>query len=101
MPLYEYCCIGCNASEERLCSYSSPTEYDCPVCGRVAGMQRQISVPSIAFSGGGWYAEGYSNSLPSKGDKVSDGDSAKSPSSAGSNAVPSDSGCCGNCPHRQ
>jgi putative FmdB family regulatory protein len=60
MPLYEYCCVACHAKEERLTGYSSPTMHDCPVCGKSNGMQRQLSVPSISFSGGGWYAQGYS-----------------------------------------
>ena len=66
MPLYEYCCAKCDASEERLDSYSSPTQHDCPVCGSSGGMRRKISVPSISFSGGGWYAQGYGEAPPCK-----------------------------------
>jgi len=79
MPLYEYRCVTCDAVEEKLCSYSSPEEYDCPVCGRAAGMRRQLSVPAIAFAGGGWYAQGYSDSPPCKTEKASGDESAKSP----------------------
>ncbi|MDR1841577.1 MAG: zinc ribbon domain-containing protein [Holophagales bacterium] len=69
MPLYEYRCLICDTVEEKLCSYSSPEEYDCPACGSVAGMRRQMSVPAIAFVGGGWYAQGYSDSPPDKTNK--------------------------------
>ena len=93
MPLYEYCCSICNASEERLCSYSSPVEFDCPTCGRKAGMVRKLSVPSINFSGGRWYAQGYSDSPPCKADKPSGEDSPPKPAPA-----PPSEGCCGNCP---
>ncbi|MCL1893145.1 MAG: hypothetical protein FWG02_02760 [Holophagaceae bacterium] len=93
MPLYEYCCSDCNASEERLCSYSSPEEYDCPTCGKPAGMVRKLSVPSINFSGGRWYAQGYSDSPPCKAEKPSaEGSSKPSTQTAGSE------GCCANCP---
>jgi putative FmdB family regulatory protein len=89
MPLYEYCCADCNASEERLCGYTSPTEYDCPSCGAPSGMRRRLSAPAIAFSGGGWYSEGYSHSQPPKADKPCEGTGSQdSPKSA----------CCENCP---
>jgi len=90
MPLYEYCCVVCNAKEEILASYSSPTEHDCPVCGKNNGMRRQISAPSINFSGDGWYAQGYTKSLSRQTDKPA----AKE---ASSDNAPSSKECCGNC----
>jgi putative FmdB family regulatory protein len=90
MPLYEYCCAACNAKEELLANYSSPAEHDCPVCGKVNGMQRQISAPSINFSGGGWYAQGYSNTPPCKADKPA---AKEAPPSD----VPTGKECCANC----
>jgi hypothetical protein len=32
-------------------------------------MRRQVSAPSINFSGGGWYAQGYSDTPPCKAGK--------------------------------
>jgi putative FmdB family regulatory protein len=94
MPLYEYSCAACSASEERLCGYEAPAEYDCPSCGAAGGMRRQLSVPAIAFAGGGWYAEGYSHAKPetetkakAKTDKPCEG----GPKGAGG-------GACENCP---
>lgn len=79
MPLYEYRCQVCGELEEKIQSYSAPTEHDCPKCGAGAGMKRQISKVAFNLSGGGWYAQGYSDKGP-----------------APKEAAPSTSGgCCG------
>jgi putative FmdB family regulatory protein len=91
MPLYEYRCNACNAKEERLDSYSSPTVHDCPACGKEGGMARQISAPTISFAGGGWYAQGYSNEPPCKAGKP---ESKEQSSGDGSVKSP-----CENCAH--
>ena len=62
MPLYEYRCQVCRELEEKIQSYSAPTEHDCPKCGLQGGMTRQISKVAFNMSGGGWYAQGYSGS---------------------------------------
>jgi putative FmdB family regulatory protein len=59
MPLYEYRCSACGAKEEKIQSFSAPTEHDCPQCGQGAGMSRQLSRTAFTLSGGGWYASGY------------------------------------------
>jgi len=82
MPLYEYRCQVCGELEERIQSYSAPTEHDCSACGAGSGMQRQISKVAFNLSGGGWYAQGYS-------DKGGPAATAKEP------AAPSGGGCCG------
>lgn len=81
MPLYEYRCQVCGEHEERIQGYSAPSEHDCPKCGGAAGMKRQISQVAFNLSGGGWYAQGYSDkgASPAK----------ESTPSAGSG------GCCG------
>jgi putative FmdB family regulatory protein len=81
MPLYEYRCQVCGEMEEKIQSYSAPTEHDCPKCGSTKGMNRQISKVAFNLSGGGWYAQGYS-------DKASSGSSKESTSSSAG-------GCCG------
>lgn len=84
MPLYEYRCQACGKLEEKIQSYSAPTEHDCPSCGSGNGMKRQISQVAFNLSGGGWYAQGYSD---------------KGASSASKDAAPpapaSTGGCCG------
>ncbi len=60
MPLYEYRCEACGAKEEKLQGFSAPTAHDCPECGHVKAMHRQISRAAFVLSGSGWYASGYS-----------------------------------------
>jgi len=58
-------------------------------------MHRQISVPAITFAGGGWYAEGYSNSPPTKDKGKADKPACESsPKGAGG-------ACCENCPAKK
>ncbi|HJV88793.1 MAG TPA: zinc ribbon domain-containing protein [Holophagaceae bacterium] len=59
MPLYEYRCSVCGAKEEKIQSFSAPTEHDCAQCGEASGMARQLSRAAFTLSGGGWYASGY------------------------------------------
>lgn len=86
MPLYEYRCQVCGELEERIQSYSAPTEHDCPKCGTSAGMTRQISTVAFNLSGGGWYAQGYSD----KG-----GPSREAAPPAKEATPPAGGGCCG------
>ncbi len=69
MPLYEYRCEACGAKEEKLQSFSAPTTHDCPKCGQVEAMHREISRTAFVLSGSGWYASGYSEpgKVPSAG----------------------------------
>ena len=86
MPLYEYRCQVCGELEEKLQSYSAPTEHDCPKCGAKGSMTRQISEVAFNLSGGGWYAQGYSR----KG-----GAGAAKESATKESAPSSSGGCCG------
>jgi len=61
MPLYEYRCKSCGEKEERLEGFDAPTEHDCPKCGTVQAMCREISLTSFTLAGGGWYGQGYAN----------------------------------------
>lgn len=88
MPLYEYRCEACGEREEKLESFSAPTEHDCPQCGKTTGMRRQISQAAFALSGGGWYASGYGEAAKSA--------PAEAPKPA---AAPSGGSCCAGCPH--
>jgi putative FmdB family regulatory protein len=80
MPLYEYRCQVCGELEEKLQSFSAPTEHDCPKCGARDGMTRQISEVAFNLAGGGWYAQGYSH---------------KGNSGASKDSAPASAGCCG------
>jgi putative FmdB family regulatory protein len=91
MPLYEYRCQVCGELEEKIQSYSAPTEHDCPKCGAPGGMTRQISQVAFNLSGGGWYAQGYSGkgapSVSKESLAAAKESAASTPSTAG--------GCCG------
>jgi hypothetical protein len=60
-------------------------------------MRRQISVPAITFSGGGWYAEGYSHAQPAA--KAEKAEKAGKPCGAGE-AAPQGA-CCDGCPAKK
>lgn len=51
MPIYEYTCGACGKHEEKLEPMAAAAEHACPFCGAAAGMRRQLSVTSLAFSG--------------------------------------------------
>ncbi len=89
MPLYEYRCSACGAQEEKLQSFSAPTEHDCPKCGASVGMARQISRTAFALSGSGWYASGYGNEPASSG--------SSSVSASDSKAPEAKAGCAAGC----
>jgi predicted nucleic acid-binding Zn ribbon protein len=65
-------------------------------------MRRQVSAPSISFSGGGWYAQGYSGTPPCKADKPGGKTAAPDTGSAakganGTNGAKGTKGACENC----
>jgi putative FmdB family regulatory protein len=82
MPLYEYRCQVCGELEEKIQAYAAPIEHDCSKCGSNNGMKRQISQVAFNLSGGGWYAQGYS-------------DKGSSSQSKEASPAPSPGGCCG------
>lgn len=92
MPLYEYRCERCDQKEEKLESFSAPTEHACVHCGAEAGMRRQISLSAFSLAGGGWDAQGYSRTPAAKADGAAP---SAAPASAPS-AAPS-GGCAGGC----
>lgn len=88
MPLYEYRCETCGGAEEKLEGLSAPSQHDCPQCGAVEGMRRQVSVAAFTLSGDGWYAQGYGNKKTTEPSKEA--------------STPAPAGCCGGtCPHKQ
>ena len=98
MPLYEYRCQVCGELEEKIQSYSAPTEHDCPKCGSQAGMTRQISAVAFNLSGGGWYAQGYSGkgaTAPAKESPAAAKESAAPAKESTASAPSSAGGCCG------
>ena len=80
MPTYEYSCPTCGSfdAEQRI---TAPAFSACPTCGSPE-VKRLISKTSFALKGGGWYADGYQSTGPTK--KASE--SAPPPSGCGAGA---------------
>lgn len=56
MPIYQFQCPACNATEERLQSINHPMSQPqtprCDKCG--CWMLRVISAPAVVYKGNGW-----------------------------------------------
>jgi putative FmdB family regulatory protein len=66
MPLYEYRCESCDEKEEKLEGFDAPKDHDCPNCGAVQAMHREVSLTSFTLAGGGWMAQGYGKGTPGR-----------------------------------
>lgn len=87
MPIYEYECNKCGHAFEREQRMSDPPIKSCPKCkGRK--VTKLISQTSFVLKGGGWYADGYSDSKKSAADASA---SANDSTSAASTSPSSDS----------
>lgn len=60
MPIYDYKCVNCGISIEKLESINSPTTQECKSCGQSDGLKRQIARSSFSLTGSGWYKDNYS-----------------------------------------
>lgn len=79
MPLYEYKCVKCGRTTEKIESVSGPHLKKCPHCaGKV---ERMIAAPAIQFKGSGWYVTDYAGKGKS-GDGASEKTAAESKDSA-------------------
>jgi len=57
MPLYEYKCKNCGATEEVIQKVADPPLVKCGACG--GPLKKVISCPAIQFKGSGWYVTDY------------------------------------------
>ena len=67
MPLYPYRCTECGHKFEKIQSFSSEPEKECPKCHGV--LERPLTVPGFNFKGAGWYVNDYA---PKSGGSSSD-----------------------------
>lgn len=80
MPTYDYRCEKGHRYEKRE-PFGSPTEHPCEKCGKTA--LRQLSVPSLAFKGSGFYiTDSRNKSGGSSSSSSSSSDSSSSSSSS-------------------
>jgi putative FmdB family regulatory protein len=83
MPIYEYECDKCGHAFEREQRISDPPVKTCPKCkGRK--VTKLISQTSFVLKGGGWYADGYSDSKGGKSSESSSSADSSSPDSSDS-----------------
>jgi putative FmdB family regulatory protein len=57
LPLYPYRCTQCGYRFEKIQSFSSPPEVECPECK--GALERLLTVPGLQFKGTGWYVNDY------------------------------------------
>jgi putative FmdB family regulatory protein len=69
VPLYEYKCLKCGRTTEKIESVSGPPLKKCPHCG--GKVESVISAPAIQFKGSGWYVTDYAGKSPSSEGKDS------------------------------
>jgi putative FmdB family regulatory protein len=55
--LYEYKCVKCGRSTEKIENVSGPHLKKCPYCG--GRVERLVAAPAIQFKGAGWYVTDY------------------------------------------
>lgn len=79
MPLYEYRCTQCGYRFEKIQSFGTEPETECPKCH--GALIRPLTAPALQFKGAGWYVNDYaSKSTPSAesgAESKAGGDSAK------------------------
>ncbi|WP_083928811.1 FmdB family zinc ribbon protein [Geopsychrobacter electrodiphilus] len=63
MPIYEYECESCGIVFEARQKFSDAPLVACRECG--GRVSKQISRAGFALKGGGWYEQGYNNTVPS------------------------------------
>lgn len=70
MPLYEYKCLKCGRTTEKIEPVSGPHLKKCPHCsGKV---EQMLAPPAIQFKGSGWYVTDYAGKGKSGGESSTD-----------------------------
>jgi len=57
LPLYPYRCTQCGHRFEKIQSFSSEPEKECPKCQGL--LERPLTAPGLQFKGAGWYVNDY------------------------------------------
>jgi putative FmdB family regulatory protein len=57
LPLYPYRCTQCGHKFEKIQSFSSEPETECPKCKGL--LERPLTAPGLQFKGAGWYVNDY------------------------------------------
>jgi putative FmdB family regulatory protein len=59
LPLYPYRCTKCGYRFEKIQSFDSAPETECPKCG--GALERPLTAPGLQFKGAGWYVTDYAS----------------------------------------
>lgn len=59
MPLYPYRCTQCGHKFEKIQSFNSEPEKECPKCHGL--LERPLTAPGLQFKGAGWYVNDYAS----------------------------------------
>lgn len=86
MPIYEYCCDGCNHGLEKLQKIADEPLTLCPCCGETK-LRRKISAAGFRLKGGGWYETDFKSG--SKKNLAGDAAGATAPDKPAAAATPS------------
>jgi putative FmdB family regulatory protein len=62
VPLYEYKCVKCGRTTEKIENVNGPHLKKCPHCG--GKVEHVLSAPAIQFKGSGWYVTDYAGKKP-------------------------------------
>ena len=73
LPLYPYRCTQCGHKFEKIQSFSSEPETECPKCKGL--LERTLTAPGLQFKGAGWYVNDYA---PKGSSSASEGAKAES-----------------------
>jgi putative FmdB family regulatory protein len=85
LPLYAYRCTQCGHRFEKIQSFKSKPEQECPICKGV--LERPLTAPGLSFKGKGFYVNDYASKS-----------SAPPAESAPAEAKPACVGSCAACP---
>jgi len=80
LPLYEYRCTQCGHRFEKIQSFSSAPEVECPKCH--GKLERPLTAPALQFKGAGWYVNDYAPKAASGSTDSKPADGAASTSEA-------------------
>lgn len=95
MPLYPYRCTQCGYKFEKIQSFSSEPEKECPKCHGL--LERPLTAPALSFKGAGWYVNDYAPK--SSGSSESTKSEGKSETKSETKGACGDSaGACATCP---
>jgi putative FmdB family regulatory protein len=92
MPIYEYECLKCSKTFEKVQKITAPAEATCVSCGSTE-VKRLISRSNFVLKGSGWYVTDYANRSKNRESSTSEsGKSSKaSPSAATEKSKPQES----------